>query len=42
LIAALSIATFVLLWTGFVVAGVLVWRAICRMRDEDGPWYTGL
>jgi len=42
MIAALSIGTFILLWTGFGVAGVLIWRTIRRLEDDDGPWYQGL
>lgn len=42
MIAALSIGTFILLWTGFGIAGVLVWRTIRRLEDDDGPWYQGL
>ncbi|MEM6995979.1 MAG: hypothetical protein AAF721_36060 [Myxococcota bacterium] len=42
MIAALSIVTFALLWTGFVVTGALVWRTIRRLEDDEGPWYQGL
>jgi len=42
MIAALSIGTFIVLWAGFGVAGVLTWRTIRRLEDEDGPWYQGL
>ena len=42
LVAALSIAVFALLWTGFIAAGVLVWRTIRRLEDDDGPWYIGV